>query len=564
MDDLYLKVKRAAVETRSPVAAKDWFDLLLPEYTQSRDYSLVVDFRRTMVDLLQRDISPEAIGELYHKSLIMTAPDKFVDYLLAVEWKRQPKAKFWTQRSKVLEGQHHLVTKLQNFIDDPEARYFGLSLPPGTGKSTLIKFLLSWIYGCWPNSANMYVSYAAGMVRMIYDSVTSIILDENEYDFKTIFPQSLTPNTSAELYTISARSGGDFPTIGLVSLGGSVTGRTRANKFLITDDLVKDAEEARSPTRLQKLWEDYTSTITTRSIGDDVKQIQLGTIWSVHDPISRNLERYKGRTGYTFIAIPVCDESGESNFYFDHPDRYSKEKIEEIRESMPEADFECLYMQHGIEKSGLAFPASSLSYYNGVLPVGEARVVFANDVAWGGGDRLCMPIGYVYGQLEGGFWDVYIHDVLYTTKDKSITKPLVAGKILLHKVSGGRTEANNGGDEFNDDVSRILREKHNYSCAMESATSPGRSTKIARIEQYSADIVRFHFRDKKHRSEEYEWFMRELTSFSFTSVNKHDDAPDGLAILAAYLRRPRLATISTGPRPDARQELPSAAPVPVS
>ena len=51
-------------------------------------------------------------------------------------------------------------------------------------------------------------------------------------------------------HTISYRRRGDFPTIGLVSLGGSVTGRTRANKFLVSDDLVKNAEVARSPERL--------------------------------------------------------------------------------------------------------------------------------------------------------------------------------------------------------------------------------------------------------------------------------------------------------------------------
>ena len=64
----------------------------------------------------------------------------------------------------------------------------------------------------------------------------------------------------------------------MVSLSGSVTGRTRANKFLVTDDLVKNAEMARSPERLFKLNADYRSTLTTRMIGDNVKQVMLGTI----------------------------------------------------------------------------------------------------------------------------------------------------------------------------------------------------------------------------------------------------------------------------------------------
>ena len=39
-------------------------------------------------------------------------------------------------------------------------------------------------------------------------------------------------------------------------------------------------------------------------------------------------------------------------------------------------------------------------------------------------------------------------------------------KILQHKIKMGRTEANNGGDEYSDDVYRILRSEHQYSINM--------------------------------------------------------------------------------------------------
>ena len=81
-----------------------------------------------------------------------------------------------------------------------------------------------------------------------------------------------------------------------------------------------------------------------------------------------------------------------------------------------------------------------LNYYNGVLPDGEPdNICFVNDVAWGGGDSLSMPIAYVYGH------DVYIHDWIFDRRDKSCTKPRVVAKILQHKIKMGRTEANNGG-----------------------------------------------------------------------------------------------------------------------
>ena len=396
-----------------------------------------------------------------------------------------------------------------------------------THNTTLIKFLMAYICGRFPESANMYVSYSDALVKMVYDNVQAILTDVNEYDQNTIFPKNGQPECSAEFKTISYRKKGDFPTIGMISLGGSVTGRTRANKFLITDDLVKNKEMARSPERLNNLYEDYKSTLTTRMIGDDVKQIQLGTIWSSHDPISRMKLEHQDDPRYTFIAIPVWDENKHSNFNYNHPDRYTDEKIAEIQKSLDPVDFSCLYMQQGIDKEGLAF--TDLKYYNGVLPDGEPdNILFATDIAWGGGDSLSMPICYVYGE------DCYIHDVIFDNRDKLATKPRVLGKILQHKCKMGRMEANNGGDEYCDDINRMLKEQ-NYSMNLTHKKAPTRISKLTRIEQHAPIIRNFYYRSVGCRDSEYDKFMNELQTFSFTSKNLHDDAADSMAMLVDFM-----------------------------
>ena len=454
----------------------------------------------------------------------------FDEFMIAMEWEREPQARFWLPRRKVLEGKHKIATRIQNFIDDPEALFLGFSQPPGTGKTTIIKFLLAYIIGQDPKSANMYISYSDGMTKMLLDSVKSMLTDTNEYCFHEIFKGLGEPATSAEYKTISYRRAGDFPTLGLVSLSGSVTGRTRANKFLVTDDLVKNKEEARSPERLEKLFSDYTATLTTRMIGDRVKQIMLGTRWSSYDPLGRMEDEHGDDPRYTFIAIPVWDENEISNFEYEHPDRYTTEKIRDIKNTIDSADFECLFMQHGIEKEGLVFAADSLKYYNGVLPDGEPdNIVFVNDVAWGSGDSLSMPIAYVYGG------DVFIHDWVFDRRDKSITKPRVISKILQHKIKMGRTEANNGGSEYSDDVHRILKQEYGYSINMSHQKAPTTMSKLTRIDQYAPDIRNFYFRSDSGRDEDYRKAMNELTGFSFTVKNKHDDAPDSLAMMADYL-----------------------------
>ena len=456
----------------------------------------------------------------------------FDEFMIAMEWNREPQARFWLPRRKVLEGKHKIATKIQDFMDNPEALFLGFSMPPGTGKTTLIKFLLAFIIGCDPKSANMYISYSDGMTKMLLDSVKSMLTDTDEYCFHEIFPGLGEPATSAEYKTVSYRRAGDFPTLGLVSLSGSVTGRTRANKFLVTDDLVKNKEEARSPERLDKLFSDYTATLTTRMIGDNVKQIMLGTRWSSYDPLGRMEDSHGDDPRYTFIAIPVWDENEISNFEYEHPDRYTTEKIRDIKNTIDSADFECLFMQHGIEKEGLAFAADSLKYYNGVLPDGEPdNIAFVNDVAWGGGDSLSMPVAYVYGE------DVYIHDWVFDKRDKSVTKPRVIGKILAHKIKMGRTEANNGGDEYSDDVYRILKSEHGYSINMSHQKAPTNMAKLTRIEQHAPTIRNFYFRADNCRDEDYKKAMQELNSFSFTTKNKYDDAADSLAMMADYLSK---------------------------
>ena len=481
--------------------------------------------------------------EIVRKTYFLAGKYNFDDFMIAMEWNREPRARFWLPRRKVLEGKHKIASRIQGFIDDPEALFLGFSMPPGTGKTTLIKFLLAFIIGIDPKSANMYISYSDGMTKMMLDSVKSMLTDTNEYCFHEIFPGLGEPSCSAEYKTISYRRAGDFPTLGLVSLGGSVTGRTRANKFLCTDDLVKNKEEARSPERLDKLFGDYTATLTTRMIGDNVKQIMLGTRWSSYDPLGRMEDAHGDDPRYTFIAIPVWDENEISNFEYEHPDRYTTEKIRDIKNTIDSADFECLFMQHGIEKEGLAFAADSLKYYNGVLPDGEPdNRVFFNDVAWGGGDSLSMPTAYVYGN------DVYIHDWVFDKRDKSYTKPRVVGKILQHKIKMGRTEANNGGDEYSDDVHRILKQEHGYSINMTHRKAPTTMSKLTRIEQHAPTIRNFYFRSESCRDEDYKKAMQELTGFSFTTKNKHDDAADSLAGLADYLAC-GIKSVTVGMRP---------------
>ena len=110
-------------------------------------------------------------------------------------------------------------------------------------------------------------------------------------------------------------------------------------------------------------------------------------------------------------------------------------------------------MNEPIEREGLLFPEDELTTFNGTLPDGGLVAKYATcDVAWGGGDSLSMPIAYEY---EDG--SIYIVDVVFNKGDKTITRPIVVGKLKRHLPHRVQFEANNGGDEYCDAVDAELR-----------------------------------------------------------------------------------------------------------
>ncbi len=111
-------------------------------------------------------IRTEEALKIVRKTYFLGGKHSFDEFMIAMELDREPQARFWLPRRKVLEGKHHIATKIQNFMDDPDALFLGFSQPPGTGKTTIIKFLLAYIIGKEPTSANMYISYSDGMTKM--------------------------------------------------------------------------------------------------------------------------------------------------------------------------------------------------------------------------------------------------------------------------------------------------------------------------------------------------------------------------------------------------------------
>ena len=501
------------------------------EETMKTNVSLGVEYLLLLSDRIEAVIPKVSAREmvdlfsLHHRVVLLGAPHSFHLYLLAVEWGRDPSRKFYPPRRRVLKV---LVDDLQDLADG-KLDFLGISLPPRVGKSTLCIFFMTWMMGRNPDVANVMSGHSDKLTDGFYRELLSIIKDTTQYDWAVVFPNVPIADTSAKNETIDLNHTKRFPTMTCRSIGGTLTGAVEIGSggVLYCDDLVEDLEESLNPARLEAKYNAYLNQLKDRKkLG--ALELMVGTRWNVFDPLGRIQDQYEGNERYRFRVIPALNEDDESNFNYEYGVGFDTAYYRDMRESIDDATWNAKYQGAPYIREGLLFPEDELLTYNGVLPDGDPEKVVVCDVAWGGGDSLSMPIVYKYGE------DVYIHDVVFNKGDKSVTYPVVIGRIKLHLPHKARFEANNGGHEYADNVDKALR-KDGIHIHVFSKKAPSSQSKLARIVQFAPDIKRFYFLGTKYRSKEYREFMREVTTFVQTGKNPHDDAADSLAMVADEL-----------------------------
>lgn len=507
----------------------DFFEML--RICESENYARAHELNREVKSLCSRAVlSPEVrLGdktnfyELNRRALLFDALDDLDSYFQFMEYNREPEDRFYLPRRRIIKP---IIDALQQ-IEDDELDLLSISQPPGTGKTTIGVFFLTWVMGKYPLQPNLASAHSDKLTRSFYDRVLNIIEDP-DYAWGEVFPGLRIVRRNANDETVDLEKVSDFATLTCRSIDGSLTGATRCEKYLYADDLVSGIEEALSINRMDSLWHKYTNDLKTRK-KQNCKEIHIATRWSVHDPIGRLEAQYGENPRAKFLSLPALDENDESNFDYQYDVGFNTQYFLDMRANLDDVSWRALFQNEPIEREGLLFPTDDLNYYNGILPGGEPdKIVAFCDVAWGGGDSLSMPFAYVYGE------DAYIHDVIFNRSDKEITRPIVMGKIMEHMPHQARFEANNGGDEYCDAVDKLLREK-GVKLNLSHRKAPGNTNKIARIIQKSVEIKNMYFRDSKNSSVEYRAFMRELTTFVTTGKNKHDDAPDSLAGLVLLI-----------------------------
>ncbi len=504
-------------------------------------YSLkITKYAKDMVPYLDES---DNLNELYWNVLLWEAPFLFESYLLYMEKNRSPKKKFYEPRAKTLKI---VVDDLQD-LEDNVIEFYGLSLPPRVGKSTICIFFLSWIAGRKPNLHNAMGGHSGILAKGFYKEFLNLVTSP-EYTYSEIFPDAVLENKSAEDFTVNLNDPDRFATLTCRGIDGTWTGAIDISSggYLYVDDLIRDRTESLSPIRLENRYQDYLNVMVDRK-NDGAKELMVGTRWNVIDPLGRNEEKFKDNPKARFRKIPALNENDESNFDYDYGLGFSTEYYKSIRDRLDKNEWMAKYQQRPFIREGLLFPETELNYYNGVLPDGESLKAAACDVAWGGGDSLSMPFGEVFGDRADG--PIYIADWIFNKGDKYATKPIVVAKTLQNKPNMVRFEANNGGDEYAEDVDRQLKEQ-GFKTNVTWMKASNQIGKMAKIIQYAPDIKRrFYFLKPEMRSEEYQAAMDELSMFVQIGKNEHDDAPDGLVQLLQLISGEMYAKCEAMERP---------------
>lgn len=500
-----------------------------------------------LTDFIKRKVPtlPVSVGlnELYWEALKFEAPHRFESYLYYMEKNRSPKKRFYQPRAKTLKV---VVDDLQD-LEDGVIEFYGLSLPPRVGKSTVCIFFLSWVAGRHPDLHNAMGGHSGILAKGFYKEFLNLVTS-SEYTYNEIFPDVFIESKSADEYTVNLNSPDRFATLTCRGIDGTWTGAVdiSSGAYLYVDDLIRDRTESLSPTRLENRYQDYLNIMVDRK-NDGAKELMVGTRWNVMDPLGRNEDKFKDNPKARFRKIPALNENDESNFDYDYGVGFSTEYYRELRDRLDKNEWMAKYQQKPFIREGLLFPEDELNFYNGVLPDGECLTAAACDVAWGGGDSLSMPFGKVFGSREDG--PVYIPDWIFNKGDKYTTKPLVVAKTLQHQPNMERFEANNGGDEYAESIDSMLKEQ-GFKTNITWAKASNQMSKMAKIIQYAPDIKRrFYFLKPELQSQEYKDAMEELCMITQIGKNVHEDSADGLVQLLQLISGEMYAKCEAMSRP---------------
>lgn len=475
----------------------------------------------------------------------------FESFIYYMERNRAYSKRFYQPRRKILKC---VVDDLQALEDKTENRvFYGLSMPSRVGKSTVCIFFLAWIALKRPNSHSAMGGHSGILAKGFYKELLNLITTP-EYTFKELYDfwqpeyanKPFPTDKSSDEFTITLGSPDRFATITCRGIDGTWTGAVDVSKdgYLYVDDLVRDREHSLSPQRMENTFQEYLNKMVDRK-NDGARELMVGTLWNVLDPLQRICVQYELDNTYFFRRIPALNENDESNFDY-KINGFSTEYYRQMRERLANAEWMAKYQQQPYVREGLLFPQNECKFFDGIIQDGTWTVTALCDPAFGGADKLSMPVKLKH--RESGFQAII--DWVFKKGTQNVTVPMIVDSIIRNVITELKIEKNSGGGLIADSIQKELDKRGCHHCKIILFSASTREHKEDRIKGYS-DYVKDNFyflmenrylptREEDdlagikrfRRSDMYTDAMNELHMHTSEGKNPHDDAADSITSMA--------------------------------
>lgn len=507
----------------------------------SKDHKTTSEIRRLANRHIKERGSSRAL-DLYYKCHLFDALVSFDSYLIYMEHRRPMGKQFYLPRRKQLK---QVVDAMQD-LEDKKLDLLAVSMPPGTGKSTLALFYLTWLAGKHPEKPILTGSHANSFLSGAYAECLRMMDAQGDYAWADCFPELKVISTNAKDMLIDVghdkKDAKRFTTLEFSSIGSGNAGKVRAEQLLYADDLIPDLETALSVERLNKLWNQYTTDLRQRKIGD-CSELHIATRWSVHDVIGRLETSYSDTDRSRFIVMPAVDENDESNFDYPCEAGFTTKFYHEQREIMDDASWRALYMNQPIEREGQLYSADELRRYFELPDDEPDAIISVCDTKDRGTDYCVMPIAYQYGK------DYYIDGVVCDNSNPEVVEARLVSALTEHKVQMSRFESNSAGGKIAEKVQAQVKERGGRAKITTKYTTSNKETKIIVNSPWVKEHCLFKDDSIIKDNKEYRTFLNFLCSYTMAGRNKHDDVPDAMAQLAEYAQSFSAAQVQVIARP---------------
>lgn len=492
---------------------------------EAEDFTAAHRANRRLRELSGRYAMAQKSPDFYRlnqKTLLFDALYDFDAYCRYIEWNRPADKRFYLPRRKSL---YPIAQALQRLADD-ELDLLAISLPPGVGKTTLAIFYLCWLAGRDPDKPILGGSHSNSFLRGVYDECLRVMDPQGDYLWADVFPKQQVISTNAQDMKIDLGTPKRFTTLEFSSVGSGNAGKVRAEQLLYCDDLVEGIEAAMSRERMDKLWQLYATDLRQRKIGN-CKELHIATRWSVHDVIGRLEREYENDPRAMFIRVPALNEKDESNFDYGNHAGFTTQFYREQRDIMDDASWRALYMNEPIEREGLLYSDDELRRYFELPDRVPDAIIAICDTKDRGSDYAFLPVVYQYGV------DYYLEDCICDNGNPEIVEERIVNKLVGHKVQMARFESNSAGGRVAQAVQEAVKARGARCHITTRYTRENKETKIIVNSPWVKEHVLFND-GKIKKDREYRRMFQMLTGYTMSGRNKHDDVPDGMAMLALF------------------------------